>query len=227
MASNLLPSRVGSPKLRLVRRSAPAEQGTAPRHSLDDSELLAAVRAGEVAAAAAFHDRIRPHVDATIRRLLGAGDIDHQDIAQKALIEIVLTIHRYRGECSLDSWVSRVTANIAFKHLRRRKTERRLFDILNPEDIALPSSSRTSRQILLRDVSHRIRHHLDRIDVNKSWTVVLHDVCGYDLKEIAGITGVSVAAAQTRLVRGRRELHDRIAADPELAGLLDDLGGRE
>jgi RNA polymerase sigma-70 factor (ECF subfamily) len=206
---------------------------TAPRESLrskpspDDSELLAALRAGAPSAATALHDRVRPQLDSTIRRLLGASDVDYQDIAQTALIEIVYTIDRYRGECSLDSWVSKVTAHVVYRHLRRRKTERRIFGVLTPEDVSLPSSSRTSREIALRDAGDRVRAHLGQLDANKAWTFFLHDVCGYDLREIADITGVSAAAAQTRLVRGRREVHERIEADPELRDLLDDLEGRE
>ncbi|HEX2672579.1 MAG TPA: sigma factor-like helix-turn-helix DNA-binding protein [Polyangiaceae bacterium] len=48
----------------------------------------------------------------------------------------------------------------------------------------------------------------------------MHDVYGYDLKEVGQITGVSLAAAQSRLVRGRREIHERIKRDEALARFL-------
>mgnify|MGYP001355204865 CR=1 FL=1 len=71
-----------------------------------------------------------------------------------------------------------------------------------------------------RSTLRRVREHLDAIDPVKAWTMLLHDVGGYDLKEIADITGASVSAAQTRLVRGRAELQRRIEADADLVELL-------
>jgi RNA polymerase sigma-70 factor (ECF subfamily) len=211
------------PKLWLVP-SAPSR--SAARPALDDSELLAALRAGDVGAATALHDRVRAQVDRTIRRLLGPRDLDHEDLAQLAMIELVSTIGRYRGDCSLDSWTSTLTAHVVYKHIRRRKTERRIFGVLDADFLAeTRSSSKTVRDAILRNVMGRVRAHLAEIDETKAWTFVLHDVCGYDLREIAEITGVSVAAAQTRLVRGRREVHERIASDPELANLLESEEG--
>ncbi len=194
--------------------------------AVDDSELLNALRAAEPSAATALHDRVRPQVDRTITRLLGRRDPDHADLAQLAMIELVYTIDRYRGECSLDAWTSTLTARVVYKQIRKRQTERRILGTLDAEDYVARSVPSTDREAVARDLMQRVRKHLSAIEENKAWTFLLHDACGYDLQEIAQITGVSVAAAQARLVRGRREVHERIAADPDIAGqiVLDERG---
>lgn len=203
-----------APVIRLVPDRGPAPS----KPLLDDAEILAAVIAGDGSAAAALHDRARPQIDRTIVRLLGRGDPDHEDLAQLSTIELVRSLARFRGDCSLDTWISKIAAHTVWKELRRRRSERRLFE--SGGDVDPPSVQDLDRDATLRSALGRVRRHLDAIESTKAWTVLLHDVCGYDLREIAEITEASVAAAQTRLVRGRRELHQRIAADPELADLL-------
>ena len=196
--------------------------------ALDDSELLAALARGDASAATALHDRLRPQVERTVRRLLGSNDPDRSDVAQQAMIEVVFTVGTYRGDCSLDSWTSAVAAHVVYKHIRRRKVERRIFGRLDADlFFEARSPSRTGHEALVRSALRRVLTHLDAVEEVKAWAFVLHDVCGYDLREIARITGVSAAAAQTRLVRGRREVHERIAEDPELASLLESLGGSQ
>jgi RNA polymerase sigma-70 factor (ECF subfamily) len=112
-----------------------------------------------------------------------------------------------------------ITARLISKHIRRRKFERRVFGALDAHLLA--GTSRSMRQATLRSTVRRVLAHLNAIDKGKAWAFVLHDVYGYDLREIAKITDVSVAAAQARLVRGRREVHELIADDPELAHALD------
>jgi RNA polymerase sigma-70 factor (ECF subfamily) len=210
--------------LRLVPSPPKTEERPLPPVALDDSELLAALRAGDTTAATAFHDRVRPQVDRTIARLLGRRDADHEDLVQLAMIELVYTIDRFRGDCSLDAWVGTLAARVVYKQIRKRRVERRVFGEVDPEEL-LARSPDTDRRAVARSLMLRVRRHLEEIDENKAWTFLLHDVCGHDLQEIAEITGVSVSAAQTRLVRGRRELHARIAADPELSHRIDLDGG--
>ena len=216
-------------KLWLVPSPAPGARPGPRGHAalaFDDSELLAAVRRGDPTAATALHDRLRPQVDRVVRRLLGARDPDLGDVAQLAMIAIIDTVGTFRGESSLDSWTSAVAAHMVYKHIRRRKTERRLFGALDAELLAVTRSpSRTGREVMMRDVIARVVVHLEGIEESKAWAFVLHDVCGYDVREIAKITGSTESAAQTRLVRGRREVHERIADDPELVDLLESMEG--
>jgi RNA polymerase sigma-70 factor (ECF subfamily) len=74
-----------------------------------------------------------------------------------------------------------------------------------------------------RSAVRRVAEHLDQLEPNQAWTFVLHDAMGHDLREVASITGVSVAAAQTRLIRGRRALHEKIGQDLELADTLEEM----
>jgi RNA polymerase sigma-70 factor (ECF subfamily) len=213
-------------RLRLVPSASRDGVEPAPAPPLDDSELLAAMRSSRKSAARAFHDRVRPQVDRTIRRLLGPGDSEHEDVAQQALMELVTTIGRYRGDCSLESWTSVVTAHVVYKNIRRRRFERRVFCSLDADQTAqVPGPADIGRDAVARSVMTRVLGHLEAMDHDKAWTFVLHDVCGYDLREVARITNVSMSAAQTRLVRGRRELHERIGGDRELAFRLESVGG--
>jgi RNA polymerase sigma-70 factor (ECF subfamily) len=209
-------SQAADAKLRLVHsESAPQTRPSLP--TLDDNELLGAVRSGDDAAAAAFYHRVRPQVDATIARMLSRNDADLEDVAQLALIELVRSIHHFRGECSLDTWVSRVTAYLVCKQIRRRRIERGIFERSSSEPTG---RSPTEPLLLARDLLQRIRGHLAKMDDERALAFLLHDVCGFDLREAARMLNVSVAAAQKRLVRGRRELRERIAVDPELADML-------
>lgn len=206
-----------TPRLQIVKSGEPGPNSAAP---LDDARLVAALRAGNSRVAGAFYDRTSPVVRKTVHRLLGSSDVDFDDLVQVAMIEILRSLDRYRGECSLDTWASTISANLVYKHIRRRGLERTIFSReLVPEDA--PRSLR--QRPVLRAMVERVMHYLQQISHDRAWAFLLHDVHGYSLDEIAAITGTTVAAAQSRLVRGRRELHAYIAKDPDLAGGLDAL----
>jgi len=190
-----------------------------PGPAVDDSTLLAGLKARDRTLSSAFYDRVRPIVDRTLTRLLGARDRDYEDVAQRALFELVDTIDRFRGECPLNAWISIVAARAAFRVIRRRRVERRLFADVELED-AVSATRSHANSVAARQAIARVRGELEQMDPNRAWTFLLHDAYGYDLKEVAQITGVSLAAAQSRLVRGRREIHERIRNDEALARFL-------
>ncbi len=199
----------------------PAPSGESERPgppSNDDSTLLAGLKARDPSLSDAFYTRVRPVLDRTLTRLLGTRDNDYEDVAQRALFELVDTIDRFRGECPLDAWVSIVTARTTYRAIRRRRIERRLFADAQPQDTPLTRSH--GEAVAARQAIERVRLELEQMNQDQAWTFLLHDVYGYDLKEVGQITGVSLAAAQSRLVRGRREIHERIRNDQALARFL-------
>ena len=208
-----------APKLRLVIARREGEGTGPPRPPpIDDIQLLAAVRAADPGAAETLYERSQPIVARTLNRLLGRTDPDHQDLSQQTMVEVVRTIDRYRGECPLDAWVATIAAHVVYKHIRHRKVERRvLSDVLPFEPIAADQPAHRAA----------LRGHLANIDPGRAWAFLLHDVHGHDLREVAQIMSISPAAAQSRLVRGRKDLHARVAADPELAAELERTEGRE
>jgi RNA polymerase sigma-70 factor (ECF subfamily) len=202
--------------------SSRAGDSDRPGPAVDDSALLAGLKARDVTLSGAFYERVRPIVDRTLLRLLGQRDTDYEDVAQRALFELVDTIDRFRGECPLDAWISIVTARVTYRTIRRRRIERRLFADMPAEEA--PSATRShAGAVAARQAIERVRRELEAMDQNRAWTFLLHDVYGYDLKEIGQITGASLSAAQSRLVRGRRELHERVRSDETLARFLRNL----
>jgi RNA polymerase sigma-70 factor (ECF subfamily) len=199
---------------------APSRAGEPPGPSaFDDSILVAGLKARDASLSGSFYTRVRPVLDRTLTRLLGARDNEYEDIAQRALFEIVDTIDRFRGDCPLDAWISIVTARTAFRAIRRRRIERRLFADVDAQEA--PSVTRShSGAVAARQALQRVRSQLEQMNQERVWTFLLHDVYGYDLKEVGQITGVSLSAAQSRLVRGRREIHERIRNDEALARFL-------
>jgi len=193
---------------------------------LDDSTLLAGVQARDASISKAFYSRVRPIVDRTLGRLLGSRDSEYEDVAQRALFELVSTMDRFRGECPLNAWVSIVTGRVAYRTIRRRRTERRLFIDEQPPEVSIATRSHASA-VAARQAIERVRAELERMNADRAWTFLLHDVYGYDLKEVGQITGVSLSAAQSRLVRGRREIHERISQDVALSRFLKQSPGDE
>ena len=164
--------------------------------------------------------RLMRVVDGTLYRVLGRREADHDDLVQASFEQIVLSIYRgkFSRECTLATWASAITCNVALHAIRSRRTERGVFDsTLDVEQLG----SRTSgprdpeAQLTSRRELDRLRYHLSQMSQKLAETLLLHDVLGCELAETANFVGASLAATQSRLVRGRKELTARICKDRE------------
>ena len=153
--------------------------------------------------------RLQLLVTLAVRRVASARDYDFEDLVQTSLTSVLGAL----GERGVDEdysapWVVSVARNSAIDQLRARSRQRRVFAPATGEDtLALGQlAPHPDHQLDARDELRRFDLSLRRICSGQSRVVYLHDVLGYRLSDIARAMGISVAAAQSRLIRGRRAM---------------------
>jgi RNA polymerase sigma-70 factor, ECF subfamily len=181
-----------------------------------DEDIMAAVLNGDARVADQIYARLYDTVDRTLYRIFGRREQDHEDLIQKSFEQIVITLVRgsFAGACSLRTWASSVTSRVAFNALRSRRRERKVFELTAgtaPGEILENRDARGMKnlegQTLARSELADLRDALLNMNPSRASAVFLHDVLGHELAEIAVMEGVTVAAAQSRLVRGRADLY--------------------
>jgi RNA polymerase sigma-70 factor (ECF subfamily) len=219
MAADSVVSEPLAPKLRPHLRAIPggsARTSAAAVATYSDEQLFEGIARGDERISAEVYRRLLPTVEATLFRVLGRREPEHEDFVQSSFEQIILTLseRRYAQACSLKTWASTISAHVALKVLRSRYRQRKVFNTaVEPAELTERTSGNedVERTVALQRELELLRGLLTEISVDQAEAVLLHDLMGHALAEIATITGVSIAAAQSRLVRGRKELQTRLA----------------
>lgn len=178
---------------------------------LSDQQIIDGLAAGQSWAAGVFYDRVSGVVERTLRRILQSSDADYEDLQQITLERVVQSLleRRFSGACSLTTWASAIAGHVGVDALRSRVRERKLFRDDQEAATQVPhriDSGFLERRLEARSDIAQLQHILATMKPEHAETLVLHDALGHELSEIAVLMGVSVAAAQSRLIRGRKEL---------------------
>ncbi|HEY0707753.1 MAG TPA: RNA polymerase sigma factor [Polyangia bacterium] len=196
------------PKLHVAAERADADT---------DQQVCDALVAGKPWAAEALYDRVEETVDTVLYRVVGAGDAERDDLMQQALEKIIGSVvsGQFSRRCSLNSWAAVITQHVAYDALRVRARERTVLDrTVSRQTLELVAAevATPERAVELRRGIEALHSALAATKRERAEAVILHDVLGHELSEISVLTGVSVAAAQSRLVRGRRDVAKRMRA---------------
>jgi len=165
---------------------------------------------------------VQSTVDTVVRRLVGSTDPEYEDLVQSSLVNVLATFDggKFRGDCPPRGWAAVIARNVAVDAIRARARERRVIshdgDAVADERGHTEGSLGPERLTDLHETLDRVNRALRGLGPKKARVVYLHDVLGYQLEEVATMLGTSVAAAQSRLVRGRKEIIETIGpeADP-------------
>jgi RNA polymerase sigma factor (sigma-70 family) len=154
--------------------------------------------------------RLREVVESALRRVTSRRDSEYEDLVQSALEGVLLAL----GSGGIDiqhpaQWVAAVARNVAIDQLRARTRSQRFFtrdDVDGEFEPTSPVASEPEHLTQVREELRQLDAALRALGPRRVLVVYLHDVLGYRLSEVADEVGTSVAAAQSRRVRGRRAL---------------------
>ncbi len=163
-----------------------------------DAELMAAHRAGDPQAFGLLAERNFGRLWGVAMRMLDHPD-DAADAVQEALVAALRRAHTYRGAASVRTWLCRITVNVCIDRIRRD----RLRPTVRWDDRELPTRADLAGELVTRMA---VDEALARLSVEQRVAVVLVDVQGWPVAEVARLVGVPVGTVKSRCARARARL---------------------
>jgi RNA polymerase sigma-70 factor (ECF subfamily) len=150
---------------------------------------------------------LRPKLHRYCARMTGSA-VDGEDIVQDALIKALSALPNVGVIDNPEGWLFRIAHNTALDFLRRRARSLMMQNNEVLDMIAAPDSPDQDQ-----DVATISLRTFMRLPALQRSAVILKDVLGHSLEEVASITGASEAAAKSALQRGRVRLRE-FASEP-------------
>jgi RNA polymerase sigma-70 factor (ECF subfamily) len=160
------------------------------------------------AAVLAAVERLRKRLWAHCYRMTGRR-ADADDLSQEAIARAIERSAELATATKADAWLFRIATTVCLDHLRRRRRIERVTDLVDPvvlEETAAPSDDPQDRVIRRDDVRFAVVVALQRLAPKQRAVLLLHDVCGLALADVAATLGTNANAAKAALHRARAAL---------------------
>ena len=137
---------------------------------------------------------------------------DVEDIAQQVFAKVYFSIRNIDFRSSLITWIYKITVNECFDYLRKKKVRKLVYESDMSEDEvrrventepALDRSTRTDSTLARRDYIVKL---MDKVSVEEKQLLVLKEVEGYSVEELAGMLKMNENTIKVKLFRARQKL---------------------
>ena len=200
-------------------------------NSPDSSPLSVTIRLAQQGDAGAFEAIYQQHcrrVYALCLRML-RDPIEAEDLVQDVFVLLFRKIHTFRGESAFSTWLHRLAANLVLMRLRKKSPPTVSIEAAADldDEISSPAVDIGTRDLLLEGAIDRVTldRCIERLPPGYRAIFVLHDVQGYQHKEISETLGRSIGVSKSQLHKARMRLRQMLhevqrekARDERLAG---------
>jgi RNA polymerase sigma-70 factor (ECF subfamily) len=141
------------------------------------------------------------------------------DVSQEVFLRVFRTIHRFRGQSSLRTWIYRIAVNQArnrhrFWRRRHRADQVSLDDHMAAHGELVSGAQQTpERALVQKELAERLQKALNGLPFDQRTAIVLREVDGLSYDEIAFSLGVAIGTVKSRLTRARQALRVALRED--------------
>lgn len=146
-----------------------------------------------------FYRETVSRVHHRLRILTGPGD-HLEDLVQQTYLELHRSLPRFRRECRLTTFLTRITINVALQH--RRKNERRPPPEVSLSEVELGGEADQDTKVMAARALDALFALPEALQV----AFVLYEVEQQTLEEIAAATGTSISTAHARVKKAKKKL---------------------
>jgi RNA polymerase sigma-70 factor (ECF subfamily) len=141
------------------------------------------------------------------------GDRDEAlDLSQEVFLRVFRTIHRFRGQSSLRTWIYRIAVNQARNRHRFWRRRHRADQVSLDQHVAAHGEFESGgeltpdRMLAQKLLADRLQRALDGLPFDQRTAIVLREIDGLSYEEIAYSLGVAIGTVKSRLTRARQAL---------------------
>jgi len=183
------------------------------------TEELALVQAAKRGDDSAFEELVRRY-DRNVFRIaqhITQNREDAEDVVQEAFLKAYGNLAQFQEQSKFYTWLVRIAVNEALMKLRRRRPERTvsLDEDIKTEDDSLPReiadwSPNPEQQYTQAELREILSKTIQGLPPGFRTVFVLRDVEGLSTEETASALDLSVPAVNSRLLRARLQLRERL-----------------
>ena len=192
-----------------------------------DADLIRRAQQGDSEAfATLFHTHKMRIYSLCLRMTNNAAEAE--DLAQDAFLQVFRKLATFRGDSALSTWLYRIAVNTVLMHFRRKTPCRVSLDepVRNQDD-----SRSVRREYGTRD--GRLDSAVTRVALTRAISelpegyraiFLLHEVDGYQHREIAQLLGCSVGNSKSQLHKAKLKIRDFLSQTDTEAAVVGPAG---
>jgi RNA polymerase sigma-70 factor, ECF subfamily len=142
-----------------------------------------------------------PRIYALATRMAGSPD-EGEDLLQEIFLQAHRKLASFKGDAALGTWLYRLAVNHCLDFVRSRQAKMsKVTDTLDADTAAQPTARRET-PIAKIDLERA----LEQLPAGCREAFVLHDVEGYDHREVAEMLGIAEGTSKSQVFKARMKL---------------------